>query len=98
MPLLFSIGALAVAHLFDYVSFLLMVKRHGLAAEANPVVISVAEELGLPGVTLAKLAVVAFAALATVVLARRRRGLARAVVVLGVVAGLIGGLSNVATL
>lgn len=65
---------LAVAHVFDYLSFLGMIGQHGMAAEANPVVLRITSELGLPGLTLGKLAVVAFS----------------------VIAGVLGGLSNVA--
>lgn len=98
MPLLLPITVLALAHLFDYFSFLVMVGRHGLAAESNPLVVGLVEELGLPGLTLAKLLAVVLAGLVAVVLFRRRPALAAVVVVFGVVAGVVGGISNVATL
>jgi hypothetical protein len=31
---------LAVAQLFDYVSFMVMIEQHGLAAELNPIVVT----------------------------------------------------------
>jgi hypothetical protein len=96
MPLL-ALVALAAAHLFDYFSFLAMVGRHGLGAEANPVVIGLVDEWGLPGLTLAKILAVFLAALVAVGLFRRRPKLALMVMAFGVLAGVVGGLSNVAT-
>jgi hypothetical protein len=87
---------LAVAHAFDYLSFLGMIGEHGLAAEANPVVLRVTSELGLPGLTLGKLAVVTMASATVVLLRRRNTRLATAVVAFSVLAGVFGGLSNVA--
>jgi hypothetical protein len=98
MALLIPLIALALASLFDYVSFLVMVSRHGLAAEANPLVRGLVEQLGLPGLTLAKLATVLMAGAAVALLFQRRRGVALALVVFGVLAGVVGGLSNVATI
>jgi hypothetical protein len=92
------IAALALAHLFDYTSFLLMVSRHGLGAELNPVVVHIAQEAGLAGLTAAKILTVAFAAMLMVAIARHRPVLALALLLFGIGAGLVGGLSNVATL
>jgi hypothetical protein len=98
MPLPAALGILALAHLFDWASFLVMVGRHGLGAEANPIVVTLFDEAGVPGVTLAKLATVAFAALLAVLLAPKRRRMAMVLLAFGVAAGLIGGFSNMATL
>ena len=98
MPLSIALGVLTLAHLFDWASFLVMVGRHGLGAEANPIVVTLFEEAGVPGVTLAKLLTVAFAALLAVLLAPTRRRMAMVLLTFGVVAGLVGGFSNVATL
>ena len=98
MPHAIALAVLALAHLFDYASFLVMVDKHGLSAEANPVVVVLAQEVGLPGLTLAKIATVTFAALLMVVIAPRRRRLAMGLLMFGVAAGLVGGVSNVATL
>ncbi len=96
MPLT-AFALLVAAHIFDYVSFLVMTARHGLEAEANPIVVAIAESLGLPGVTLVKMAGVAFLAAVVVLLAPRRRWLGRTVLSAGVAAGLVGGISNVGT-
>jgi hypothetical protein len=93
-----AIGWLALAQAFDYLTFLLMTARHGLDAEMNPFVVRIAMELGLTGLTLAKIVFVCFAALAAVVIARRQKRIGMAVLALGVVVGLIGGVSNIATL
>jgi len=93
-----ALGILALAHLFDYASFLVMIDRHGMAAEANPIVIQLAETAGLPGLTLAKIATVGFAALLMVLIAPRRKKLAMALLMFGVAAGLLGGISNVASI
>lgn len=97
VPLFFL--ALIAAHLFDLVSFMVMTERHGLAAEANPVVVLLAQEIGLAGLTVAKIASVLIGGSVFVMLAHgRRRKLAMAVVLFGVAAGLVGGLTNVATI
>lgn len=98
MPLPIALGVLVLAHLFDWASFMVMVARHGLSAEANPIVVSLAQEAGVPGLTLAKLATVGIAALAVVLMAPSRRRLAMLLLSFGVVAGFIGGISNIATL
>ena len=69
VPHAFSFVALGLAHFFDYASFLVMIDRHGMAAEANPVVVVLADAVGLPGLTVAKVVTVAFAALLMTVIA-----------------------------
>lgn len=94
MPVLF----VAAAQLFDYLSFMLMVWRHGtLGVEANPLVVRVAGELGIPGLTAVKLWVVVITVLATLVLRPKHPRLAATVFVLSVAGGLLGGVSNIAT-
>jgi hypothetical protein len=97
MPVPIAIFVLAAAHLFDLVSFIVMTSRHGLAAEANPVVVKLAEEAGLPGLTLAKVLAVILGASVFVVLGPKRPKLASAVLVFGIAAGVIGGITNVAS-
>jgi hypothetical protein len=87
-----------LAHLFDWLSFLVMIARHGIEAEANPIVVTLVEQTGVPGVTLAKIATVVFAAGMAVLIAPKRRRLAMVLLTFGVAAGTIGGLSNIATL
>jgi hypothetical protein len=98
MPLPIALGVLALAQFFDWASFLVMIARHGLQAEANPIVVALVEEVGVHGVTLAKVATVAFAALLAVLIAPRRRRMAMVLLTFGVCAGLVGGISNIATL
>src|SRR4051812_35959855 len=50
--------ALVLAHFFDWASFVVLMLNHGIKAEANPVVIHIAQSNGLQGLTLAKLATV----------------------------------------
>jgi hypothetical protein len=90
---------LALAHLFDFGTFLVMTSRHGLAAELNPVVVFMATEFGLPGLTIAKLTSVVFLAVTAWILYRARRNrVATTLVMIGVVAGIIGGCSNIASI
>ena len=98
MPIPIAIAVLFFAHMFDLVSFLMMTARHGLAAEANPIVIRLAEQLGLPGLTIAKLLAVVVAVCVFVVLAPRNPRLAAGVLGFGIIAGVVGGMTNLATL
>lgn len=93
-----AFAVLLAAQFFDYASFLVMTARHGLEAEFNPIVVTIAESVGLPGLTLVKLAAVLFVAAVVVLLAPKRRWMGRAVLGAGVAAGLVGGISNVATI
>jgi hypothetical protein len=98
MPVAALSVMLIAAHVFDFATFLFMTSRHGLAAELNPFVVFLAQDFGLPGVTLAKIGSVAFLAVMALVLRRVQHG--RSAIVLlavGVVAGLVGGFSNIAS-
>ena len=85
---------LAAAQLLDYTSFLVMVARHGLDSELNPLAVLIAEQSGLLGLTAAKLFVVLFAGGTAALLVRRWRTLAGVVLGVGIAAGMIGALSN----
>jgi len=98
LPQVVGFAVLALAHFFDYASFIVLVGRHGLAAEANPIVVHIAQAAGLPGLTLAKVATVLFAASLMVLIAPRRKRLAMGLLMFGVAAGMVGGISNVASL
>ena len=98
MPLPAALAVLLLAHIFDWASFVVMIGRHGLGAEANPIVVTLVQETGVPGVTVAKLATVAFAALLALLIAPKRRRMAMVLLSFGVAAGLLGGISNLATL
>jgi hypothetical protein len=95
------LAALFAAQLFDYGTFTLMVDRHGITAETNPIVAHGFASFGLPMVAIAKLALVVLVGAVIVLLGRGGRGraatprLAGLVAVLAVAAGLVGGLSNV---
>ena len=89
---------LVAAHAFDYVTFLVMTAKHGMVAEANPVVIHLAEQFGLPGLTIAKLASVGFLAAVVVLAAPQRRKVAGVLVAIGITAGMVGGFSNIASI
>jgi hypothetical protein len=93
-----TFGLLLLAHFFDYGTFLWMTSRHGLSAEANPIVVMMATDFGLPGLTVAKLASVLFLAGVTVLLYRSRHlKTARLLITIGVIAGVVGGFSNIAS-
>jgi hypothetical protein len=89
---------LVLAHAFDYVTFLAMMSKHGLAAELNPVVIGLAQSYGLPGLTIVKVASVVFLAAVVVLAAPQRRRIAVVLVTVGITAGLFGGISNIASI
>jgi hypothetical protein len=93
-----AILLLVAAHAFDYVSFLVMTSKHGLAAELNPVVVRIAEDLGLPGLTIAKVASVVFLASVVVLVSPQRRRVAGTLAFVGISAGLLGGVSNIASI
>jgi hypothetical protein len=97
----FRLAALLAAQLFDFGTFTLMIDRHGIVAEMNPLVAQGFEAFGLPILALSKAALILLLGSIVVVLARElpsRRpipGLAALITVLAVTAGLIGGISNV---
>ena len=92
-----AFAVLVGAQFFDYASFLVMIGRHGLEAEFNPIVVTLAESFGLPGLTIVKVAAVVFVLAVVVKLIPTRRRMGTAVLSVGVAAGLLGGISNVAT-
>jgi hypothetical protein len=94
-----TLTLLALAHLFDFGTFLVMTGRHGLKAEFNPLVVWMYGDFGLPGLTLAKVGSVVFLAVTAVLLYRIRRSrLATSLLTIGVIAGVVGGFSNIASL
>jgi hypothetical protein len=94
----FALAILISAHLFDLFSFMVMTELHGLEAEANPIVVFLHAEIGLHGLTVVKLAAVLFGSAVFLMLAPQRRRLAMAVILYGIAAGMVGGLSNLATI
>jgi len=95
MPL---VAVLIAAQLLDLVTFLPMVIAHGLDAELNPIVQRLSVSLGLPGILLGKGALIVYLVALIAITAARRPRLAAGVAVLGTAAGLLGGISNLATL
>jgi hypothetical protein len=90
---------LFVAQSFDLATFAVMVGRHGVAAEANPLVSHLFVEFGMPAVTAVKLLVIVeVAALAVAAWARGGRGVWRLVGLvplgLAIAVGLVGGITN----
>jgi hypothetical protein len=97
MPLT-GLVILAAAHAFDYVSFLIMTSKHGMVAELNPIVVTLAQDYGLPGLTLAKMASVVLLASVFLVLRPHRRRWSSALLTIGIMVGVVGGISNVASI
>jgi hypothetical protein len=97
----FRIAALLAAQLFDFGTFTLMIGRHGIVAEVNPIVAQGFDAFGMPILALSKLALIVLLGSIVVVLARdmpSRRpipGLAASITLLAVIGGLVGGISNV---
>ena len=101
-PRLFAahVAAIVAAQLFDLATFLIMVSRHGVGTELNPLVAGGFAGYGIPMVVLMKGVLVLLLASIVAVLRRPREqrtvaaAIATAIPVLAAVAGLIGGISN----
>ena len=93
-----GIALLIIAHIADYATFLAMVARHGLGAELNPLVTTLAEDWGLELLTLAKFATVLLVATVFLIVGRERPRLAGSVLSFGVLVGFVGAFSNIATM
>jgi len=98
VPQVIGIALLAIAQGFDFVSFLAMIVTRGLSAEANPIVRDIAQTTYLPGITIVKVATVVLVASAVAIVGRHHRKAAAMLLVFGVLAGLAGGLSNIASM
>ena len=99
----FRLAALFAAQFFDLGTFSMMVGRHGVAAEANPIVAQGFQDWGLLLVIVAKLALFVLVGSIVVLLAthptrRASLGIAAVISVAAVVAGFTGGVSNLAAL
>ena len=99
----FRLAALFAAQFFDLGTFTLMVDRHGVAAEANPIIAQGFADWGMVLVVAAKIALFVLVGSIVALLAQhpKRRsslGIAAVVTVVAVVAGFTGGVSNLATL
>jgi hypothetical protein len=93
-----AIGALILAHVADYATFLVMVARGGLGAEANPIVATLLGDWGLALLTVAKFATVLLVASVFLIVGRERPRMASGVLAFGVMIGALGAFSNVLTI
>jgi hypothetical protein len=94
---------LFAAQMFDFATFNAMVASHGAPAEANPLVQELFVALGTPAVAVAKLLLIGLViALGLAAAARGRQGIWSTVgglpLALAIAAGLIGGITNAATI
>lgn len=89
---------LASAQMFDYFSFMVMIEKHGLAAELNPIVVALHQSVGMFGLTIVKAGAVIFLAFSAFLLMPRRPMVAAGVLTVGIVLGVVGGVSNVITI
>lgn len=99
----FRLAALFAAQFFDLGTFSLMVDRHGVAAEANPIVAQGFADWGMVLVVVAKIALFVLVGSIVFLLAEHPRRqaslrLAAIITVVAVIAGFTGGVSNLATL
>lgn len=97
------LATLALAQAFDLVTFSMMVARHGTIAEANPIVSNLFDMHGMPAVVFAKAALVLLVgALSVAAFSHDRRGVWALIgglpLALAIAAGLIGGITNTASL
>lgn len=90
----FGIGVLIMAHAADYAAFLVMVARHGITSELDPIVAQIAEEHGLALLTVAKFAAVLLVATTFLIIGQTRPKVAASVLAVGIVVGGFGAYSN----
>jgi len=98
LPQIAGLLVLTLAQFFDWATFQILVLRHGSDAEANPIVRHIFDATGIQGLTLAKVATVEFVAVMIVLIGHSHRRLAYGLFLFGIAAGVVGGLSNIATL
>jgi hypothetical protein len=103
MPLLApALLTMVAAQLLDLGTFVTMVRRIGIGAEANPLVVGLFQDGGIPALVLAKLSLLVLIGSVSVVLVRMRgRTWQRAggmLLAMAIVAGILGGWSNALTI
>ena len=94
----FGIGLLVFAHVADYTTFIVMVARHGIGTELNPIVATIAQDYGLALLTVAKFSTVLLVATTFLVVSRTRPRVAATVLGVGVFIGGLGAVSNIVTI
>jgi len=93
-----GLGLLIIAHIADYTTFVVMVALHGLNAELNPLVATIAEDWGLALLTVAKFSTVLLVAATFLIVGRTRPRIAATVLAFGIFIGGLGAFSNIATI
>ena len=93
-----GIALLIFAHIADYTTFVVMVARHGLGSELNPIVATLAQDWGLALLTVAKFATVLIVAATVLIVGRTRPRVAGAVLAFGIFIGGLGTFSNLLTI
>jgi len=100
----FRLLAIFAAQMFDFVTFTIMVERHGVGAELNPIVAASFLTGGLPILFFVKLALVILVGATIVILGRRESPievpskLASLITVAAVIGGAFGGWTNAITI
>jgi hypothetical protein len=100
----FRLTAIFAAQMFDFVTFTIMVERHGVQAELNPIVAASFLTGGLPILFFVKLALVMLVGATIVILGRRESPievpskLASLITVAAVIGGVFGGWTNALTI
>jgi hypothetical protein len=95
------LATLLAAQMFDFGTFTIMVDRHGIGAETNPLIAHGFIAFGLPILAAGKAAQVVLVGSILVILGRVLatqpgiRRIATSVALLAVAGGMVGGLSNV---
>lgn len=92
-----GVTLLGIAQLADFLTFRAMLAAHGVAAELNPLAVSL-QAHGLFAALVAKLTVWALVAAIVAVLVREHPRLAWAVLAFGILVGAVGSLSNLAAI
>jgi hypothetical protein len=96
-----TLVAIALAQAFDLATFVVMLVVLGPAAERNPIVGAGAASIGIVGLAFAKAALVLLVVTSIVILRHGRWGdhprMAGLIAIAAIVAGIVGGTSNVLT-
>jgi len=92
-----------VAQMLDLGTFVRMIALHGPLAEGNPLVAHLLDELGVPYLAVAKIAVLSLVIAIVAVLwgrddQRRHPRLAATIIGFAIVAGVVGGVTNATVL
>ncbi len=97
-----AVLTMTTAQLLDLGTFVAMVRRVGLESELNPVVAGLINGYGMPMAAIAKVTLIALVVAIALVLSRRTGQVDRvasgAVLAAAIVAGIVGGATNVLTM